>query len=205
MENNIELYDHINNVTFGSKYKKVDTDIILDTELTKNDLAIYLAILRYVDYNGEHTKITGKIITSITGVAQCAQGKSIEKLTTKGYIYSQIGDNCVEYIVGDIGDKYMRLRLDHFSGLRDNVKDFVRKLRYLSLSQGNDRLPSKAICNKRTYISREEYKILKTYNDKSDVELYESLCIKGSKEVKKKVSVIALNGSLDEQLDALLG
>ena len=200
-----EYYEHVQYVTHRTKYKKVDTDIILDTELSKNDLAIYLAILRYVDFNGQHTKITGKDITGITGIQQARQGKSLDKLILKGYIFSQVGVNCIEYIVGDLGDKYTRLRLDYFDSLKTNVKDFVRKLRYISLSNGNDRLPPRAVCNQRTNITKEEYRILKTYESNSDIDLYDSLQIKGSKEVKKKVSVIALNGSLDEQLDALLG
>lgn len=210
---NNELYNHINSVTFGSKYKKVDTDIILDTDLTKNDLAVYLAILRCVSYDGLHTKITNKYITHYTGIAQCRQGKSIDKLLEKGYIFQQQGENCYEYIIADISDKYMRLRLDYFTNLKGNIKDYTRKLRYLSLSNGNDRLPKLSACNKRTYISREEYKILKTYESKTDVDIYESLYNNDSNDGLMSNDVITLSNmrndvrddiSLDEQLDQLL-
>lgn len=213
MEHNNELYEHIIDVTNERKYKKIDIDVILDTELTKNDLAVYLAILRCVDYSGLHTKITNKYITHYTGIKQQDQSRSIDKLLSKGYIYSQVGENCYEYIIADLGPKYMRLRLDYFTNLKGNIKDYTRKLRYLSLSNGNNRLPKLSICNKRTYLSREEYKVLKSYESQTDVEVYESLYINDSKEVSKRSDAIMRTDlfeelrsdlSIDEQLDNLL-
>ena len=213
MENNIELYEHIMYVTDKEKYKKLDRQIILDAELSKNDLAIYLAILKSVNYDETFTKVTHKNITNITGIAQPNQGKSLNKLQDKGYIYSQLGDNCIEYVLGSASKKYIRLPLSYFSGLKHDVKSYTRKLRYISLSNGNNVLPTKAICNKYTDVSREEYKILKSYESSSDVDIYESLQMTTSNEVKKQSKVIALKQNdprlegltVDQQLDALLG
>lgn len=207
-----EFFEHIQNVSHRVKYKKVDINIILDTSLTKNDLAIYLAILKNVNFDDTFTKITNKDITKITGIAQCKQGISIDKLITKGYIYSRLGDNCIEYIVMGIEDKFIKLPLEYFDGLKSNVKSFVRTLRYLSLSKGNDKLPSFKICNTHTKISREEYRELKKIGViTNDVVLYESLkqrCYKKSMKgiIKLNPTLNHLKGkTLEEQIDGLLG
>lgn len=208
-----ELNVHTLEVTYDKKYKKVCKDIVLDTELSKNDLAIYLAILRCTNFDNTYTKITGAMITSITGIAQPNQRKSLSKLEEKGYIFWQGVNSSIEYVLGDISKRYIRLPLNYFSGLKHDINNYVRKLRYLALSSGNDGLPKLATCNRHTNISREEYRILKTYESKTDVDIYELLKITGSNKVKKQSKPIASNIdknvvkndiSIDEQLDELL-
>lgn len=209
-----ELNIHTLEVTYNRKYKKVCKDIVLDTELSKNDLAIYLAILRCTNFDNTYTKITGAMITSITGIAQPNQRKSLSKLEDKGYIFWQGVDSGIEYVLGDISKRYIRLPLEYFGGLRNDINNYVRKLRYLSLSSGNDGLPKLSTCNRQTKISREEYRILKTYENSRDVKLYESLQMTTSNKVKKQSRVIASDIdknvvkndiSIEEQLDQLLG
>lgn len=210
---NNELYDHINSVTFGSKYKKVDTDIILDTELSKNDLAVYLAILRCVSFDGLHTKITNKYIKHYTGISQPNQVRSIDKLIDRGYIFRIESENCYKYVIAELGDRFIKLRLDYFTNIREDVKGFVRKLRYLALSNGNNTLPKLSTCKQRTYLSRDEYRFLKTYESKLDVEIYESLYNNDSNKVSKQNDAIIPSKmrndlrndiSIDEQLEQLL-
>ena len=213
MENILnEYFEHINEITTTNNYKKVDIDIILDTELTKNDLAVYLAILRAVNFNGNHTVITNKTITKYTGIKQDKQSRHIEKLMNKGYVYRMPSNGGYKYIVGEISNRFIKVTLDGFNNLESNVIDYTRKLRYLALSDGNDQLPSKATVDKRFPTTRQEYRIMKSYSSDSDVDIYGSLVLTASNEVKNKSSVIALERndprlegmSIDEQLDSLL-
>jgi len=209
---NNEYHNHIQEVTGNKvKYKKIDIDVLLDPQLTKVEINIYLAILKLVNYNGEFTRITNKEITRVSGIGQNKQYKYINKLIELGYIYSEIMDGAYGYIIGEQSDKYIRLPLNYFN-MKADKKEFVKKLKYLSLSNGNNTLPTYNTCYKKSYLTREEYNLLKKYNDTYDVDIYESLKMTTSNEVKKESKVIAskvsntsLEGmNIDAQLDALL-
>ena len=176
MKENRELYKHIVEVTKGAKSKKVNVEVLLDTELTKGDVAIYLAIVRMSKANAEYTKVTGRDIYKITGIQQPKQSVNIKNLLEKNYISRKKSDNNgLEYKIMGVGT--LKLRLDYFNGLHKNVISYVRRLRYIALTQGQDALPTYWHLNNRDNIklSREEYRQLRRYDRVSDVEVYDSL------------------------------
>lgn len=155
--------DWINNTSI---YKKIDLDIILDSELTINDLSIYLAIVKSSSFKNYFKEISHKNISNICGVIQSDQIRSTQKLKEKGYIKVICSDgNSNSYKIDVNPSKYIPLRLEQFDGLLQK-KIYIRRLRGLALSYGNNIIPNfKTALNKfNGKLTRVEFKkIKKTY------------------------------------------
>ena len=67
----------------GDIYKKIDFEVILDPDLSINDLSIYMAIVKFSSYKDFYQKIPHQAITRTTGIRQDDQSRSIKKIKEK--------------------------------------------------------------------------------------------------------------------------
>ena len=207
MKNTVELYEHITEVTQGVHYKKINKEVILDGELSWNDLGIYLALQFACSFEKKEqelwTSISNKKITQISGIEQKRQHLSLSKLEKKGYIERRLGRYGYEYKTIIISKNYLRLPLCHLEGLKKDVRSYVRKLRYITLSNGNNILPSLKTCQSNMKITKPEFYILKKIGEEfgEDVEIYDSLKSNAKEGSSKHREIIKLRAQQNKTLE----
>tara|TARA_R110002050_G_C8865007_1_gene507708 strand:- start:112 stop:744 length:633 start_codon:yes stop_codon:yes gene_type:complete len=196
-----EFFSYIKEEVINSEeiYKRLDYQIVFDNRLTKTDLAIYLAILKESSFKDMFKHISHKVITEITGVAQPNQARAIDKLEELGYIEIQTGQG-KEYKVNIPASNFLALSLESFDGLYKNVKNYIRNLKSLMLSNGNNKVPSIETCRKKlgklNFREYKEYQAITNILD--DIEIYKEL-----NGIKIQKQIIARRITLDEMLDDL--
>lgn len=178
-----ELFTRAKEMLDGELNKPIPHGVILDGELTTNDLAIYIAIQHAANFDGTLKKLRSNRIEDISGVLQPNQGKSLDKLEAKGYILRVSSDNCYAYSIPerDYDEKFLVISLASMTTMRNDVKEYVSKLKCLVLANGNTTLPSYKKC--KEYVSRYEYRQLKNIERayESAIDMYESIHIRRSK------------------------
>ncbi|MCK0109545.1 hypothetical protein MWU58_09585 [Flavobacteriaceae bacterium S0825] len=158
-------------------YKKIDIEIFLDCDLTINDLAIYLAIVRYSSFEDFYQNIPNQLITGLTGITQTNQSRSVKKLADKGYIEYIHSDYSNRYKVEVNPKKYLKVKLEQFNGLKYKT-EYVRRLKGLILSNCGNCITTYKTSNKRcnNKLTRAEYKkIKKIYNDNENTDYENSV------------------------------
>jgi hypothetical protein len=158
-------------------YKKIDNKIVLDLELTKNDLAIYLAIVKHSSFKkGFMQRIHHVAIQNITGITQSNQVRSIKKLEDKKYITTSKVLGCTTgYSINMNPSKYLIVKMEQLNSSSSVIKH-IRTLRGIVLSSGNNRIPSFKASEKKCNgkLSLKEWReIKKEYNDVFERELEE--------------------------------
>lgn len=180
---NTELFTRTRELLNEEQNKPIPYSIILDSELTRNDLAIYLAVQHATNFNGTLKDLKSDRIEFISGVLQPNQGKSLDKLEAKGYILRMASDNCYAYAIPekDYDEKFLVISLSSMTTMRRNVKEYISKLKCLVLANSNSTIPAYKKC--KQYVSRYEYKQLKqielTYE--SAIDMYDSIHLSPSK------------------------
>ena len=209
-----ELFTRAKEMLDGVQNKPIPHKVILDGDLTTNDLSIYIAIQHGTNFDGTLKDLRSNRIESISGVIQPNQGRSLDKLETKGYIIRMASDNCYAYSIPerDYDEKFLVVSLDSMTALRDDMKDYTSKLKCLVLANGNTTLPSYKMC--KGYVSRYEYNQLKKVERRyeSALDIYESIHIRRSKRLSvpvahntSKTKEDALESlRIDKEIDALL-
>jgi len=202
---NIELYDRIEEVTQGQKYKKVDERIILDEELSVNDKAVYLAILFGTSFDGKPQEIGHKRITKITGIAQNNQHMSIKRLESKLYINVSSGEYGYAY-TENRPKNFLKLPLKAFECIAGDRRNYILRLMYIMLSDGNDQLPTFKTCKEKLpKLNRQKYRQLKSLEIDLDADIYDSLC--GDVQPKQQLKQEELtynNQTIEQQFQALM-
>jgi uncharacterized phage protein (TIGR02220 family) len=174
-----ELFIHIDRTIIsnkGVKWRKGFFNAIFDNELTRNDLVVYLSILKENYFLDQMWSIRQNKLVETTRIKQSNIGLHTSKLVEKGYIDMKEGFN-FSYSVKEQNGKFLSLTKEHFKGLSINKKLYIDTLRLIVLSSGNDTLPPMKNCKKRfPKIDKRYYKVLKDLRQgRSDVQLYESL------------------------------
>jgi uncharacterized phage protein (TIGR02220 family) len=174
-----ELYIHINRTIISNKdvkWRKGFFNAIFDNELTRNDLVVYLSILKENYFLDRMRSIRQNKLVETTRIKQSNIGSHTSKLEEKGYIGMKEGFN-FSYSVKDKKVKFLPLTREHFKGLSINKKLYINTLRLIILSSGNDTLPPLENCKKRfPKMEKRYYKVLKDLRQgRSDIQLYESL------------------------------
>jgi hypothetical protein len=195
--------------------KPIPHGVILDGDLTTNDLAIYIALQHATNFDGTLSKITSNRIENISGVIQPNQGRSLDKLETKGYILRMdSGDNGYAYAIPEkeYDEKFVVVPLTSMTKLRYDAKTYVSKLKCLVLANGNSTLPSYKMC--KEFVSRYEFNQLKQIERayESATDIYDSIFLSPSKSFNDstvyntpKNNESLLEGfKLDLELEALL-
>tara|TARA_R110000737_G_scaffold243751_1_gene254796 strand:+ start:1780 stop:2421 length:642 start_codon:yes stop_codon:yes gene_type:complete len=208
-----ELFTRAKEMLTEELNKPIPHRVILDGDLTTNDLAIYLAIQHGTNFDGTLSDLRSKRIENISGVLQPNQGKSIDVLEAKGYILRASSDNCYAYAIPEreYDEKFLVLPLSSMTKLRCDVKNYVSKLKCLVLANGNSTLPAYKSC--KDCVSRYEYRQLKQIElaFESAIEMYESMHLRRSKSTynstvhntaKNKQSLLE-SLKMDLELDAL--
>jgi uncharacterized phage protein (TIGR02220 family) len=174
-----ELFIHIDRTILsnkGIKWRKGFFNAIFDNELTRNDLVVYLSILKENYFLDQMWSIRQNKLVETTRIKQSNIGSHTSKLEEKGYIDIKEGFN-FSYSVKEQNGKFLLLTQEHFKGLSINKKLYIDTLRLIILSSGNDTLPPLENCKKRfPKMEKRYYKVLKDLRQgRSDVQLYESL------------------------------
>jgi uncharacterized phage protein (TIGR02220 family) len=174
-----ELFIHIDRTIIsnkGVKWRKGFFNAIFDNELTRNDLVVYLSILKENYFLDQMWSIRQNKLVETTRIKQSNIGSHTSKLVEKGYIDMKEGFNFF-YSVKEQNGKFLSLTKEHFKGLSINKKLYIDTLRLIVLSSGNDTLPPMENCKKRfPKMEKRYYKVLKDLRQgRSDVQLYESL------------------------------
>ena len=204
-----ELHIHFNETIYKQKdieekdvkFRKLFHNVILDSTLTTNDIAMYLSILKENYYLNKNRWYSQKRLSKTTKIAQPNISNHVKQLESKGYIGYKRGFKS-SYSVKSQGSKFYPLTSEHLEGLSVNKKLFIDMLRLLILSSGNDKLPPIKTCKKRfTKLSYRYYNEIKELRQgRTDIELYESLkdlsllqtnnkATSSSKDVELKVSL----------------
>ena len=185
-----ELFTRAKEMLTEELNKPIPHKVILDGDLTTNDLSIYIAIQHGTNFDGTLKDLRSDRIESISGVIQPNQGRSLDRLEAKGYILRVTSDNCYAYAIPEKGydEKFLVVSLNSMTTLRDDMKGYASKLKCLVLANGNSTLPAYKIC--KDYISRYEYRQLKqierTYESATD--MYDSIHVKHPKTTSKTLS-----------------
>jgi uncharacterized phage protein (TIGR02220 family) len=158
------------------KFRKMFHNIILDSKLTTNDIAIYLSIIKENYYLNNSRWYSQERLSKTTRIAQPNITKHVKELESKGYIGFKRGFKS-SYSVKTQPSKFLPLTCKHLEGLSVNKKLYVDTLRLIILSSGNNTLPPLKVCKKRfTKMEKRYYKKLKDLRQgRSDVQLFESL------------------------------
>jgi len=182
-------------------YKNLEHKIVLDPRVSKNELAIYLSILKESSFNGAFKAISHKVITNTTGILQPNQGKLIDKLESLGYIELRFNESR-EYKIVSSGEPHLPMKLEHFNGIKGDIKNYVNKLRVVILSNGNDKIPSykKCLDSLGKWSRRQHGEIVSSFDGMLDVEIYESLKL-GNVKFKSESKT---EKTLEEQLDEIM-
>ena len=174
-----ELNIHLQETIFSNKkikFRKLFHNVILNSKLTTNDIAMYLAILKENYYINRSRWYSQKRLAITTNIKQPNITKHVEKLEREGYVDFKLGFKS-SYIVKSQKEQFLPLTCKHLEGLNINKKLFVDTLRLLILSSGNDALPPLKACKRRfSKMERRYYKRLKDLRQgRSDVQIYDSL------------------------------
>ena len=177
-----ELFTRAKEMLTEQLNKPIPHRVILDGDLTTNDLSIYLAVQHAANFDGTLKDLRSDRIEDISGVIQPNQGRSLDKLEAKGYILRTTSDNCYAYAIPEkeYDEKFLVISLASMTTMRKDVKEYVSKLKCLVLANGNSTLPSYRVC--RDYISRYEYRQLKQIERayESATEMYDSIHLRAS-------------------------
>jgi hypothetical protein len=171
----------INRTNKENLFKKIDYSVILNSLLTVNDKAVYLAILYCISYTKNYkTKISSSLIESISGIIQQSQTRSIKKLTDAGIIevFGSRYEN--KFLIIKEPRNFLPIKLEQFDNLKYNRKEYIRRLTGIILSSGNNQIPEYKTCLKKMkkLTNREFKKIKDNYRnnyDEVDVENYKRL------------------------------
>ena len=140
----------------GQKYYKLDHKIILDNRLTRNDICIYVAILRVANFNNNFTQISGDMIKTLTGIHKSKQGVSVDRLESLGYIEVELQFSKAYKICDPNPKRFEMLKMKQVELMKQDKTQFVRSLKYLVLANGNNILPSIKVCRLRIlYLERD--------------------------------------------------
>ena len=122
-------------------------------------------------------------------------------LNSLGYIEVRFKE-CREYRIINSGEPHLPMKLEHFNGIKGDVKNYVNKLRAIILSNGNDKIPSYKICKESLgkWSRRQHRSIIASFDGMFDIEIYESLKFA---EVRFK-SESKTEKTLEEQLDEIM-
>jgi len=160
-------------------YKKVDYKVVLDGRLTTNDVAVYLSILKAISYTeGYKTKISSQYIKDSCGIVRQSQTKSLQRLNDAGYLEVTAGRYENAFTLKNLNPKhFLPIKLSQFDGLKNNKKEYVRRLRGIILSNGNNKIPSYKVCLKNIgKLTIKEYRKIKSaYQIDNNSQLHEEL------------------------------
>tara|TARA_R110000796_G_scaffold177095_1_gene293993 strand:- start:288 stop:944 length:657 start_codon:yes stop_codon:yes gene_type:complete len=202
---NTELFTRTTEILNEEQNKPIPHNVILDSDLTRNDLAIYLAIQYSTNFSGTLRDVKSDKIETISGVLQPNQGKSLDILETKGYIIRMASDNCYAYAIPEkeYDEKFLILSLSSMATMRNDVKEYVSKLKCLVLANSNSTIPSYKMC--KEYVSRYEYIQLKKIEQayESAIEMYDSIHVEYPKMPSKTLSQVRVQRATQTKEDAL--
>ena len=210
-KNKVELFERMDYIRRSEKNIPIPHMVLFDNELTKNDIAIYIAIKYSTNFDETKTLVNHKKITKLTGILQPNQSQYIDRLESKRYIIRESSADGFEYSVVGFGDgyKFTTLSFTSVENMTNDTKLFVNKLTYLALSSGNNRMPTYATCqDKLGKLSRRRYKSIKdsAMGIEEDVDIYDSLSHTASKELSIEDSGNTLNVDNNSlELEGLLG
>jgi hypothetical protein len=173
-----EYHIHVSEAMMGQKYYKLDHKIILDKRLTRNDICIYIAIVRLANFEDDYTEITGATLKSVTGILESAQGISVDKLESLGYIEVELRFSKAYKITNSKPKRFEMLSAKQIKLMKEDKIQFIRSLKYLILANGNNMLPSIRACKLKTDISKTEYYKLRNMEQYADTDIYDNLIIK---------------------------
>lgn len=195
----------------GLIHKKVYKNVLLDPTLTFTDLSVYMAILYYSSITkGYYQKISSENIKDIIGINKDVQSPSIKKLEEKGVIGVRRNRFESKFCIIEMDSQYLPLFTSQFKGLKTDNKLYLRRLKGIFLSSGNESIPTYNTCKKNMHgkLTRPEYNRMKqVYNEIEDRENkdFNNYMLLG-KEFKKqnfKVDLEVLD-SIEDQLKQLL-
>lgn len=178
-------------------WRKIYRNVVFDSDLKKNELLTYLAILKECYKVGASESSKGKLIwqstiAKLANISKSNIGNPIKGLEDKGYITRQ-GSSYKITKKGCSKQDYLPIPISHFDGIQVDKTKYINSLKALLLSFGNDTLPTMRDCkNKMPKIERQQYKTIKSIRQgRSDVQIYESL---------QDLKVIKVNSSSSEEL-----